>query len=295
MDYEKTYRFDEGHHLDLKQVPTSVSEPAPDKETIKRQLEANLVKLDALQSKLYAQATNGVIILLQGMDAAGKDSMIRHVMSGLDPEGTSVVSFKQPTSNELAHDYLWRISAALPRRGSIQIFNRSQYEDVLISHVHPEILTSQHIPGINRVEDVTKAFFEQRYEDIVHYEDYLAHNGFVMLKFFLHYSKAEQKRRFEKRIEVPDKNWKFSAADIKERGFWDQYQQAYEEMLTHTATKTNPWYIVPSDSKWCSRLIVSEILTKRFEALKPEYPVVTTAQKQQLHQILDQLQANQDS
>ncbi|GKT03621.1 polyphosphate kinase 2 family protein [Furfurilactobacillus sp. WILCCON 0119] len=295
MNYESTYRYDGKKSLVLATQPTSLSEPMPEKEAIQAQLAENLSKLADLQSKLYAQSTHGVIVLLQGMDAAGKDSMIRHVMSGLDPEGTSVVSFKQPTSNELAHDYLWRISAALPRRGSIQIFNRSQYEDVLISRVHPEILTTQHLPGITSVDQVTPALFHERYDDIKHYETYLKHNGFVLLKFFLHYSKAEQKRRFEKRIEVPDKNWKFSAADIKERAYWDDYQKAYEEMLNHTATKDNPWYIIPSDSKWCSRVVVSNILTTRLAELNPKYPTVTAEQKQDLHRILEHLQTDENS
>ena len=292
MNYESEYRFDGSERLHLKNQATSLQSPVPDKDKIKAQLADNITKLADLQSRLYAQSSYGVVVLLQGMDAAGKDSMIRHVRSGLDPEGTSVVSFKQPTSNELAHDYLWRISSALPRRGSIQIFNRSQYEDVLISRVHPEILLGQHLPGINKLSDITDDLFNQRFRDIAHYEEYLQHNGFIMVKFFLHYSRDEQKRRFEKRIEVPDKNWKFSAADIKERAFWDDYQKAYEDMLNHTATKENPWYIIPSDSKWNSRMVVTDILTTRLAALKPEYPTVTDEQKQQLHEILNHLQTD---
>ncbi|GEK29332.1 PPK2 family polyphosphate kinase [Furfurilactobacillus siliginis] len=280
MNDEKTYRFNGTTQLKLAKSSTKVAGTPLDHEEIKAQLADNVCQLAELQGKLFAQAQYGVVILLQGMDAAGKDSLIRHVMSGLNPSGTGVVSFKQPTTNELAHDYLWRVSAALPRRGSIQVFNRSQYEDVLISRVHPEILTTQHLPGISQVADVTDELFKERYQDIANYESYLAHNGIILLKFFLHYSKAEQKRRFEKRIEVPDKNWKFSAADIKERAYWDDYQTAYEEMLNHTATKANPWYVVPSDSKWESRLVTSNILINRLSALQPAYPTVSDAEKQ---------------
>lgn len=243
----------------------------------------------AFQKKLYAQHRYGILILFQAMDAAGKDSMINHILSGVNPAGFKVANFKQPSKTELSHDFLWRINAALPERGEIGIFNRSYYEDVLISKVHPEILLPANIPGIQKTQDVTKHLFKQRYHDIRHYESYLTHNGFVILKFFLHMSKAEQKQRFAARIEIPEKNWKFSEADIQERQYWDAYQKAYEQAINHTATANNPWYVIPSDDKWTSRLIVSNIINQRLAQLPLAYPEVSEAQRTKLLKILNHL------
>lgn len=262
--------------------------------TAKAQLQAqrtlDLATLQGLQQRLFAQKQVGVVIILQGMDTAGKDSLIRNVFSGLNPAGTSVVSFKQPTSVDLAHDFLWRINQQLPPRGEIRVFNRSQYEDVLVGRVHPEILTGQHLPDITTVADVTDQFFVQRYADLRHYEKYLRHQGILTYKFFLHLSKTEQRHRLMRRLTLPDKHWKFDLGDIRERQYWDAYRAAYTQMIAHTATKKNPWYIVPADDKPTARLIVANILTKVLTDLDPQYPRVTPDQQAKLQQILNDLQ-----
>ena len=227
---------------------------------------------------MYARRHYSVLVVFQAMDAAGKDSMIAHIFSGVNPVGFKVANFKQPTSQELRHDYLWRINRELPLRGDIGVFNRSYYEDVLVSRVHPEIILNSNLPGIHSLKDVDDHFFENRYQDIREYEKYLTRNGYIVLKFFLHVSKDEQKRRFLARIDRPEKNWKFSAADIRERQYWDQYQAAYEKAIDATATKENPWYVIPADDKWYSRLIVSDIITKRIEKLPLSYPELTDQQ-----------------
>ncbi|GAF40260.1 hypothetical protein JCM14202_2151 [Agrilactobacillus composti DSM 18527 = JCM 14202] len=229
------------------------------------------------------------MIIFQAMDAAGKDSMIAHIMSGVNPTGFKVANFKQPTSEDLAHDYLWRINRNLPARGEIGVFNRSYYEDVLISRVHPEILLPAKLPLIKKVGDVTEKFFAGRYEDMRQFEKYLTRNGFIIMKFFLHISKAEQKKRFEARINIPDKNWKFSESDIAERQYWNQYQTAYEKAINATATRYNPWYVIPSDDKWYSRLVVSNIINQRLRSLPLAYPEVTAEQKNALFDALTQL------
>ncbi|WP_125572790.1 PPK2 family polyphosphate kinase [Levilactobacillus huananensis] len=290
MSIESSYRYTGDLDLDLDELATRV-EKGPDATAIENRLTANVLALGDLQTRLYSQKKYGIIIILQGMDTAGKDGLIRHVFSGLNPSGTSVVSFKQPTSMQLDHDFLWRINQELPPRGDIRIFNRSQYEDVLISHVHPEMLTKQNLPGINVAADADEAFFDRRYQDLKHYEKYLRHQGFVTIKFYLHLSKEEQTRRFEKRIEVPSKNWKFSPSDVSERAYWDDYRVAYTKMLENTATKRSPWYLIPADDKGIARLIVSNILIQRFQALQLEYPTVDPNVKRQLKSTLEQLKS----
>lgn len=280
------YRYDGKHNMDLTQWPTQ--EIAANADEIR---ESDLVTLQKLQRRLFAQKENGVVVILQGMDTAGKDGLIRHVFSGLNPSGTRVESFKQPTSVDLQHDFLWRINQALPARGEIAIFNRSQYEDVLISRVHPEILVGQHLPDVQTTADVTDKFFKRRYHDLRHYEQYLRHQGIVTYKFFLHLSYDEQTARLAKRLALPEKNWKFDPSDLKERRYWDAYQAAYTQMLTHTATEKNPWYMIPADNKPTARLLVATILANNLAELDPQYPEVTPAQHQKLQEVLKKLEA----
>jgi len=226
--------------------------------------------LAGYQSKLYAQSTYSLLIIFQAMDAAGKDSTIRHVMSGLNPQGTQVYSFKAPSAEDLDHTYLWRNFKALPERGNIGIFNRSYYEEVLVARVHPEILERQQLPP----ELKDKKIWERRFQEINNFEKYLAANGAVILKFFLNVSKDEQKKRFLERIDLPEKNWKFSIDDARERGFWNQYQEAYEGMLNNTSTKHAPWFVVPADHKWFTRIAVAAVIGKTLKGLKLSYPAV---------------------
>lgn len=267
MNYKYT-----GDDFDIKKAPTKIKDSADELDKIKEQIEENLRHLRHAQKMMYARHKYGILVVFQAMDAAGKDSMIAHIFSGVNPVGFKVANFKQPTSAELRHDYLWRINKELPSRGEIGVFNRSYYEDVLVSRVHPELILNANLPGVDSLSDVDNHFFKGRYQDIRDYEKYLSRNGFVILKFFLHISKEEQKNRFLRRINLPKKHWKFSSADIRERQYWDKYQKAYEKAINATATKENPWYVVPADDKWYSRLIVSDILTKEIEKLPLAYP-----------------------
>ena len=235
-------------------------------------LAEDIEKLSALQGKLYAQDRYSVLVIFQAMDAAGKDGTIKHVMSGINPQGCQVYSFKQPSAEELDHEYLWRINRCLPERGRIGIFNRSQYEDVLIAKVHPEIILSNKLPGVTSLEDVTPKFWKKRYRQINDYERYLTENGTIVIKFFLNVSKDEQKRRFLARLEDEAKNWKFSTSDLKERSYWDDYMKAYSDMLTHTSTEDAPWYVIPADNKWFMRYAVGRILCERMGELDLHYP-----------------------
>lgn len=270
MDYKYM-----GDDFDIKKAPTKVKDSADELDKIKEQIEENLRHIRHAQKMMYARHKYGILVVFQAMDAAGKDSMIAHIFSGVNPVGFKVANFKQPTSAELRHDYLWRINKELPSRGEIGVFNRSYYEDVLVSRVHPEIILNANLPEVDSLSDVNDHFFKGRYQDIRDYEKYLSRNGFVIFKFFLHISKDEQKKRFLRRINLPKKHWKFSSADIRERQYWDKYQKAYEKAINATATKKNPWYVVPADDKWYSRLIVSDILTKEIEKLPLAYPVLS--------------------
>lgn len=291
MKAEKQFRVSGKEKIKLNEWATAPKK-AIAKGDIKKEIAKDIKFLKENQEMLYAQDRRSVLILFQAMDAAGKDSMIEHVMSGVNPQGCSVTSFKSPTSRELDHDYLWRIHREVPSRGDIKIFNRSHYEDVLITRVHPEILVGNHLPDIWDVKDIDEAFYQKRYKQIKHYEDYLADQGVVILKFFLHLSKEEQKKRFIRRIEIPEKNWKFSEADVKERQYWDQYQAAYEQAINATSTKVNPWYVIPADDKWYSRHLVSEIINERIEELNLSYPEVTDERRVELQNILKALEKN---
>lgn len=242
------------------------------KQEAKEQLTKDVEKLAELQSMLYAQDRYSILVIFQAMDAAGKDGTIKHVMSGINPQGCQVYSFKQPSAEELDHDYLWRINRSLPERGRIGIFNRSHYEDVLIAKVHPEIVLSAKLPDIKTVEDIDADFWKRRYRQINDFERYLTENGTVILKFFLNVSKAEQKKRFAERLNDPAKNWKFSSADIKERRFWDEYMKAYADVLTETSTEIAPWYVIPADNKWFMRYAVGRIICERMKELDLHYP-----------------------
>jgi PPK2 family polyphosphate:nucleotide phosphotransferase len=248
------------------------------KEDANEHLQHTIERLTELQDKLYAQDTYGVLILFQSLDAAGKDGTIKHVMSGINPQGCDVTSFKTPSTEELDHDYLWRASKALPERGRIGIFNRSYYEEVLVVRVHPEFLERQKIPE----KDLGHHFWKKRFEQINNFEKYLVENGIIILKFFLNVSKAEQKRRFLERIDLPEKNWKFSANDLKERAFWDDYMNAYETMFNHTSTAWAPWYVIPADYKWFTHLAVGTVIYHKLESLKLSYPNLSEELKQQL-------------
>ena len=234
--------------------------------------------LSEQQDKLYAQDNYALLVILQAMDAAGKDSTIKHVMSGVNPQGVEVTSFKEPSAEELDHDYLWRNARALPRRGRIGIFNRSYYEEVLVVRVHPELLEHEHIPPHLKDREI----WNRRFEEINCFERYLSDNGIVVLKIFLNVSKDVQKKRFLERVDEPEKNWKFSAHDIQERKFWDQYMLAYQEMIAATSTPYAPWYVVPADHKWFTRLAVTAIISETLDRLKLSYPVVSSAEKEEL-------------
>jgi PPK2 family polyphosphate:nucleotide phosphotransferase len=234
-------------------------------------LQEGVVRLSQLQDILYAQNSHSILIIFQAMDAAGKDGTIKYVMSGINPQGCQVYNFKTPSSEDLDHDYLWRYSRCLPERGRIGIFNRSYYEEVLIARVHPEILDRQNLPMIPKGEKL----WPQRFQEINQFEQYLTNNGVVILKFFLNISKAEQKKRFLKRIDTPEKNWKFAPSDLAERQYWDDYQKSYEAMFQHTSTEAVPWYIVPADRKWYSRLLVADMINQRLEGLGLKYPTVS--------------------
>ncbi|BAY31491.1 hypothetical protein NIES2107_33500 [Nostoc carneum NIES-2107] len=243
-------------------------------------LEADIQRLAYYQDVLYAQNTYALLIIFQAMDAAGKDSTIKHVMSGVNPQGCQVFSFKSPSAEELDHDYLWRSMKALPERGRIGIFNRSYYEEVLVVRVHPEILKKQQLPQFPEGNNIWK----QRFEEINNFEKYLVNNGIVILKFFLNVSKSEQKKRFLARIESPEKNWKFSANDVRERAFWDDYMSAYEDIFQKTSTEWAPWYIIPADHKWFTRLTVADIVCTKLKELNLKYPTLSEEYQQQLLQ-----------
>lgn len=245
------------------------------KQSAQKVLEENLQELAGQQAKLYADDRWSVLVVLQAMDAAGKDGMVKHVTSGLNPQGCDVYSFKAPSSEELDHSYLWRIMRVSPARGKITIFNRSHYEEVLVVKVHPEYLKKQKLPA----PLVTKKIWEERYEDINNFEKHMARNGTIILKFFLHVSRDEQKKRFLERLEDPEKHWKFSAQDLNERQYWNDYMRAYEEALEATSTKWAPWYVIPADNKAVARVLVSNILTRAIEELNLEFPVVTKEEK----------------
>jgi PPK2 family polyphosphate:nucleotide phosphotransferase len=250
--------------------------------------------LAEVQDELYAHNRYSVLIIFQAMDAAGKDGAVKHIMSGFNPLGVKVYSFKAPNSAELDHDYFWRHQLALPARGEIAIHNRSHYENVLVTKVHPEWILNEHIPGIDTVKKIDDKFWQKRYKQIRRFEKNLADNGTIILKFFLNVSKKEQKKRFLERIEDPSKNWKFSLSDLKERAFWDDYQKAYEDAMSETSAEHAPWFVIPADDKWFARLAIAAVITREFAKLKINYPVVTQNQKEQLQKAKLQLMSEED-
>src|ERR1700693_5538970 len=274
----KTFRVDSGKHFRLKDCDPADTGHGRSEDNAKEALLEGIARTAELQDQLYAQGNWSILLIFQQMDAAGKDGAISHVMSGVNPEGCQVYSFKVPTETELQHDFLWRTTCSLPERGHIGIFNRSYYEEVLVVRVHPEILKSQKMP----TSLVGKKIWDERFEDIRSFERHMAQSGTVIRKFFLHLSKKEQKKRFLARLDEPEKNWKFSAADIHERKYWDEYQDAYEDMIRNTATEHAPWYVVPADNKWFSRLVISTVLVDTLESLKLSFPKVADAKRKEL-------------
>jgi PPK2 family polyphosphate:nucleotide phosphotransferase len=268
--YSEPFRITDGKSFRLKQIDpaNTLSFDSDEKPKAQQALEAGVELLAKLQDKLYAQDRWAVLIIFQAMDAAGKDGAIKHVMSGVDPQGCEVYSFKSPSAEELDHDFLWRCAKRVPERGRIGIFNRSYYEETLIVRVHQNFLEGQKLP----LDVKTKDLWKRRYQDITSFERYLSHNGVMVLKFFLHISKEEQKQRFLARIDDPGKNWKFSLNDVRERKHWDEYMDAYEDTIRHTASKHAPWYVVPADNKWFTRLVVASAIVTNLNALDLDYP-----------------------
>ena len=278
IDFAKPFRVDDGRKFRLKDVDPGDTGGLHAKDEAREWLRQGVQRLAELQEKLYAQDRWGVLLIFQAMDAAGKDGAIKHVMSGVNPQGTQVYSFKAPSAEELDHDYMWRCFKCLPERGRIGIFNRSYYEEVLVVRVHPEFLAGQKLPASR----LTKGIWKDRFQDINHFEEYLDHNGIVVRKFFLHVSSKEQKKRFLSRLEEPEKNWKFSAQDAREREHWDAYMDAYEDVIRSTATAHAPWYVVPADNKWFTRLTVAAAVIDTLEDLDLRFPKVDKAKRKEL-------------
>lgn len=278
------YRIEDGEDFRLREIdPADTLGLDIDKDEAKELLASNMKAMRRLQERLYAEGKWAVLMVLQAMDAGGKDSAIEHVMSGINPQGCDVRSFKAPGPNELKHDFLWRHAVKLPERGRIGIFNRSHYEEVLVVRVHPEILENQSLPP----ELVNDKIWQTRFKDIRAFEQHLANNGTVVLKFFLHISKEEQARRFLDRIDEEDKNWKFSFGDVAERKLWDNYMDAYEDMIRNTACEYAPWHVVPSDNKWFSRLVLAAALVEALERIDPQFPEVSEEDRKRMNEARD--------
>jgi PPK2 family polyphosphate:nucleotide phosphotransferase len=273
------YRITDGRKFSLRVIPPDDVGGIESRSRAEELLARGIEQLSDLQERLYAQDRWAVLLIFQAMDAAGKDSTIKHVMSGVNPQGCEVYSFKAPSNEELDHDFMWRTNRRLPERGRIGIFNRSYYEEVLVVRVHPELLAKQHVPEslVN-----PRKIWEQRYEDINCVERYLSRNGTAICKFFLHVSRKEQKKRFLERLERPEKHWKFAAADVKEREHWDDYMEAYEQMVRHTSTPHAPWYVVPADHKWYTRLVVAAAVIEAMERLGLAFPTIDAAKRKEL-------------
>jgi PPK2 family polyphosphate:nucleotide phosphotransferase len=278
-----------GSKVSLKDHPASYGTKTITKDKAQELMDIGAKRLQQLQDKLFSNNEYSVLIVIQAMDAAGKDSLVKHVLGALSPGGVKVHAFKVPSEAERRHDYLWRHNLALPEKGEIGIFVRSHFENVLVTRVHPKIILAEKIPGINTLEKVNRHFFKTRFRQINDWERRLTENGTRIIKLFLHSSKEEQKKQFIERIDNDTKNWKFSTADLTERGFWDQYMEAYEDLLSHTSTEWAPWYVVPADDRWFTRISSATIISREFEKLKIDYPVVTGEQKQQLEAAKQQL------
>lgn len=289
-DFARPYRVDEGRKFRLEDVDPEDTGELRSKEEAREWLAMGVARLAELQERLYAQDSWAVLLIFQAMDAAGKDSAIKHVMSGVDPQGCQVFSFKAPSTEELDHDFLWRCAKALPERGRIGIFNRSYYEEVLVVRAHPEYLQGQKLPPAL----VSERIWKERYQDIGNFERYLTRNGVAICKFFLHVSKKEQKRRFLARLDEPEKNWKFSAADVKERRHWGAYMEAYQDMIRATATEHAPWYVVPADHKWFTRLVVSAAIIDALEDLQLRFPKLDEAKRKALKEARVLLEAEDE-
>jgi len=274
----KPYRIDSGKDFRLNDFDPASTGNVRSKEHAKELLERSIAEMAGLQDKLYAQDRWSVLLIFQAMDAAGKDGAIKHVMSGVNPQGCQVYSFKTPSSEDLNHDFLWRTSKVLPERGHIGIFNRSYYEEVLVVRVHRDILNHERLPE----SLISKNLWQERFDDIGNFERYLSHSGTVIRKFFLNVSKKEQKRRFLERLDTPEKNWKFSAADVRERECWDDYMKAYEEMITETSSKHAPWYVIPADNKWFTRLAVAAAIVDTLQELNVAYPTLDAGKQKEL-------------
>lgn len=274
----KLYSVKDGRDFRLKDYDPADTGGIDSKDEAKQLLEEGVARLADLQDKLYANDSWALLLIFQAMDAAGKDGAIKHVMSGVNPQGCQVFSFKAPSAEELDHDYMWRTMKCVPERGRIGIFNRSYYEEVLVVRVHPELLQAEHIPPTL----ITKHVWKERFEDMRAFERYLRRNGILIRKFFLNLSKKEQKKRFLARLDEPEKNWKFSAADIKERSYWDDYMDAYEDMIRHTATPEAPWHVIPADNKWFTRIAVATTIVDTLEELNLSYPKVSDAKTEEL-------------
>ena len=289
-EFSKPFRVTDGRKFRLKDVDPgdTLHLNDEDKPRAKEGLQVGVEALAELQDKLYAQDRWSVLLVFQAMDAAGKDGTIKHVMSGVNPQGCQVSSFKAPTSEDLDHDFLWRCMKQLPERGRIGIFNRSYYEETLAVRVHPEFLAGQKLPE----KCVTKKIWSERFEDIRAFERYLTRNGTIVIKFFLHVSKKEQQKRFLERLDLPEKNWKFSANDVKERGFWNDYMKAYEETIRETATEDSPWYVVPADNKWFTRLVVAAAVIDALTSLNLKYPKVSAEKRRELVEVREALLAS---
>jgi PPK2 family polyphosphate:nucleotide phosphotransferase len=283
--FAKPYRIEHGKNFRLKDFDPAATTHVHSKEQGQQLLAQGIAEMTEFQDKLYAQDSWGVLLIFQAMDAAGKDGAIKHVMSGVNPQGCQVYSFKVPSSEDLNHDYLWRSSKCLPERGHIGIFNRSYYEEVLVVRVHPQLVKNERLPE----PLVGKNLWQDRFDEIRNFELYLSNNGIVVRKFFLNISKKEQKRRFLERLETPEKNWKFSAADVAERQCWDDYMKVYEEMIAATSTKHSPWYVVPADNKWYTRLVVAAAIVDTLKDLKLAYPTVDAEKRKQLDAVKREL------
>lgn len=288
--YSEPYRINNGDKFRLKDHDPDDTSDLKSKEEAVGALQESIEVMSHMQEKLYAQDRWGILLIIQALDAAGKDGVIKHVMSGVNPQGCDVYAFKQPSAEELDHDYLWRTHKCVPNRGHIGIFNRSYYEEVLVVRVHQNILASQKLPPSLVTEDIWK----ERFEDINAFERYLTRNGIIVRKFFLNLSKKEQKKRFLSRLEDSKKNWKFSMADVNERGYWKEYQKAYEEMIQKTATKHSPWYVVPADNKWYTRLVVASAIVDALNDLDLQFPDVDKAKKQELAKVREALEKGKD-
>lgn len=286
----KDFLVKPGGKIKLKDFSTGYTGKTLNKADSIELLEKGRKYLSDIQDKLYAHNRYSILIIFQAMDAAGKDGAVKHIMSGFNPLGVKVYSFKAPNSAELDHDFFWRHELALPARGEIAIHNRSHYENVLVTQVHPEFIMKENIPGIESIKNINKEFWHSRYKQIRRFEKNLAENGTVILKFFLHVSKKEQKKRFLERINDPAKNWKFSLADLKERGFWDDYQRVYADVLSETSMDYAPWFVIPADDKWFARLAIASIIHRQFDKLNLSYPVLDKDQLAQLQKAKVQLE-----